>query len=607
MKPIRPFTRGVVFLAMLSAAATLAQAAGSDSTATKNSAAKEEDLIAKLRSDAPAAEKAITCKFLAVYGSREAVGDLAKLLTDEHLASWSRIALEAIPGPEADAALRDALGSLKGRLLVGTINSIGVRRDQQAVGPLTAQLQGSDPDAASAAAVALGRIGNADATKTLRSSLAAAPAKVRNAVAEGCILCAERLMAEGKTNDAVEIYEEVRKAEVPKQKILEATRGAILARKVDGIPLLIEQLRSPDKPLFQIGLMTARELSGRAVGDALVKEAAGASPDRAALLLVAFADRNDAAATPAVLAIAKGGPKEVRIAAIGIVGRLGDASSLSTLLDIATDNDAELAQAAKAALAALPGDSINADIVARLAKADGTMLPVLLELVGQRRIDATEPLVGALGHPDAAARGAALMALGATVGPDKLSLLISQVVSPKNPADATVAQKALCAACVRMPDREVCASQLSAALAKAPQSAKGELLEILGEVGGANALATIGAAVKGSDPELQDTGSRLLGEWMTIDAAPVLLDLAKTAPSDKYQVRALRGYIRLARQFVMPDAERAEMCQKALGASERAAEQQLVLPVLQRYPSPEALDVAMQARKCPRSRTRPRA
>ena len=43
-----------------------------------------------------------------------------------------------------------------------------------------------------------------------------------------------------------------------------------------------------------------------------------------------------------------------------------------------------------------------------------------------------------------------------------------------------------------------------------------------------------------SNPELQDAGSRLLGEWMTVDAAPVLLDLAKTAAEEKYEIRAIR-------------------------------------------------------------------
>jgi HEAT repeat protein len=351
--------------------------------------------------------------------------------------------------------------------------------------------------------------------------------------------------------------------------------------------------------MFQMGLVVARELPGSEAADALATELANAAPDRAALLLLAFADREDARVTPAVLAVSKSGPKAVRIAAMGVVGRLGDASCVAALLESATDNDAELAQAALAALASLAGEEVNSDIVARLGSADAKTLTALLQLVGQRRIAATADLVKALDHADPAVRRAALTALGATIGPKDLPVLVAQVVSPKNPADAQAALKALHAAAVRMPDREACAADLSAAIQPAPAAAKPVLLEILGEMGGTQALQTIAAAVKGSDPNLQDTGSRVLGAWMELDAAPVLLDLAKTAPSDKYQVRALRGYIRLARQFAKSDQQRAEMCQTALGASDRVAEQQVVLTVLQSYPSDETLNVAMKARQTP--------
>jgi HEAT repeat protein len=561
-------------------------------------ASKEKELIDVLRT-APPAEKAVACKQLAVYGTRDAVPVLAPLLADEQLASWARIALEAIPDPAADEALRKATQTLKGRLLIGTINSIGVRRDAGAVDPLTGYLKNPDAEVASAAAVALGHIGNAAATKTLRQALGGTAGAVRTAVAEGCILCAERLMAEGKTSEAVEIYDEVRRADVPKQRILEATRGAILARKSAGIPLLIEQIKSTDKGFFQIGLSVARELPGREVADALAAELAYVTPERAALLLYALADRNEPAVPPAVLEAAKSGPKPVRIAAIGFVGRLGDASSLSTLLEIATDPDVELSQMAKTALAGLPGEKVGSEIVDRLPKADGKTLAVLIELVGQRRIDAMPALVKAVDHSDAAIRGAALTALGETVGLKELSVLVSQAVAPKHPGDAQVAGRALRTACVRMPDREACAAELAAAMPRASVSTQSNLLEILGAMGGPTALQTIGAAVKGRDEVLQDTGSRLLGEWMTLDAAPVLLDLAKNPASDKYQVRALRGYIRLARQFSMPDRQRAEMCQKALEASNRTPEQKLVLAVLQRYPNLDTLKVAAKATEVP--------
>ncbi|MFM8536637.1 MAG: hypothetical protein ACKOES_00990, partial [Planctomycetaceae bacterium] len=121
--------------------------------------AKEQELLAVLRSDAPEADKAITCKYLAVYGSSAAVADLAKLLGNPHLASWARIPLEVIPGPEADSALRAAAGSLGGRALVGVINSIGVRGDATAVPLLEGRLKDGDAEVAAGAPAARGAVG----------------------------------------------------------------------------------------------------------------------------------------------------------------------------------------------------------------------------------------------------------------------------------------------------------------------------------------------------------------------------------------------------------------------------------------------------------------
>ena len=128
-----------------------------------------------------------------------------------------------------------------------------------------------------------------------------------------------------------------------------------------------------------------------------------------------------------------------------------------------------------------------------------------------------------------------------------------------------------------------------------PTAVKNRFLEILGEVGGSNALAAMRAAAVGNDAELRDTSSRLLGSWFDVEAGPVLLELAKM-PNNQFNVRALRGYIRLARQFTMPEPQRAEMCRSAMQATNRAAEQKLVLEVMERYPSPEMLKVAQEVK-----------
>ena len=591
-----PFlTRTIAFVTVWTAVVATSVQAESPSTSNE----KEKSLIAVLRSDASPAEKAIACKKLAIDGSSEAVPDLAKMLSDPQLSSWARIALEAIPGEASDDALRDAADSLDGQLLVGMINSIGVRMDANAVDLLTKKLQDADTEVASAAAVALGHIGNDAATESLRTALSGASTEVRSAVAEGCVLCAERLHKQGDAVAAAEIYDEVRNASVPKQRILEATRGAILAWSQKGIPLLLELFQSPDKAMFQLALGTVREYPGDTVDSFLPDEVARATPDRAALIIQAMADRPESVDLPAVLKFAQQGPKQVRLSAIDALRRVGDDSCLATLLELASDDDADYLQAAIETLAVLPGETVDTQIVGMLPKSEGKNHALLLQLIGKRRIDALSDVFGALDHSDSAVRHAALVALGETVTLNTLPRLVSQVLSPENPQDAAVAQQALRAASVRMPDRDACTHALASAMNRAPSETKDVLLEIIAEVGGTTALETLGDAAKNADPQMQDTSSRLLGKWNGVEAAPVLLDLAKTAPAEKYQIRALRGYIGLARKFAMSHPERAKMCQSALNAASRIDEKRLVLDVMKLHPSHATLKLANRAKQDP--------
>ncbi|MGQ0636906.1 MAG: HEAT repeat domain-containing protein [Planctomycetaceae bacterium] len=588
----RPFT----FLAPVAVliASIGAKASGDEGQTTP--AEKERELIATLRSDAAPADKALACKYLAIYGSDEAVPELARLLVDDRLASWARIALETIPGPAAGDALQRSLDSLQGKLLVGAINSLGVRRDANSVGRLTEKLTDGDLEVASAAAVALGHIGNAEAVRALRQALAVAPVRVRSAVAEGCGLCADGLLSVGHAGLAAAIYDEVRKADVPRARKLEATRGAILARKDEGIPLLVELLQSPDKGLVQLALGTARELPGRRIDEALAAFVPGAPADRAALVIDAMADRKETVVLAALLKAAEGGPEPVRLAAIGALGRVGDASCFAPLLKMALESDDQISQTAHGAVASLPDPRVDQEIVRQLqatqaSAVQGRRYPLLLELVGQRRIDALGSLLKALEHSDQEVRHAALISLGATIPAAQLSTLISQAVAPVHAEDAASARQALKAACVRMPDREACARELAQSLKRAEPDAAISLVQILGAVGGAQALETLSAAARGGDSQLEDASSRALGEWTTTDAAPVLFELAQTGP-EKYRVRALRGYLRIARQFAMPLADRLEMCERALTVARQPAEQRLVLDVLKRYPDVQTLALA---------------
>lgn len=199
--------------------------------ASKGNAAAQKDLetrlAALLGTDAPMAAKDVACRQLSLVGSAACVPAVAPLLTDEKLSHMARYVLERIPAPEAVAAMRDALSKVKGRLKVGVINSLGVRRDAEAFGALAALLEDSDAGIASAAAAAVGSIGTPEAAKALDAFQAKAPKKISLAVADARLCCAEKLLADGKKVDAMAIYKALSKGELPKHVKVAAQRGLL--------------------------------------------------------------------------------------------------------------------------------------------------------------------------------------------------------------------------------------------------------------------------------------------------------------------------------------------------------------------------------------------
>jgi len=595
-------------------ALVLAARASGGALALDAAASREQELLAVIRSETPEADKALAFKGLAVHGSPACVGDVAKYLGNERLASWARITLEAIPGEEAAAALRAAAAdaNLGSRLRVGVINSLGVRRDAAAVSLLTTRLGDADPNVASAAAAALGKIGTAEAAAALRGALAAGK-PAREDVAEACVVCGEALVARGNSAAAIGLFDAVRGAEVSEQRQAEAARGAILARGRAGLPLLVELLQSPSKRLFNMGLFAARQLASGADRDAadayevdlaILKSLAstagpGGQAARRGLLIDLIADRNVRGASSgvrqALLDAAHDGDAAVQGAAIRALGRCGDASSAAGLLDLAAGAGPDVAAVVRQALATMPAAGVDEVILARMTGGDAATLPLAIGLVGDRRIvSAAAQVLPLADHADAGVRAAALAALGSVVGLGDLRTLVSKVTAPRDDAEAQAAATALKEAAVRMADRDGCAAVIAEAIGSAGVRAPA-LLETLADVGGGKALATVAAAAKSGDPALQDAATRVLGKWMTADAAPVLLDLATGDAAGSYRGRAFKGYVRIARQFALPEPERAEMCRRALAAARDPADRKGVIEILVRYPHAATLAVAREA------------
>ena len=568
-------------------------------TTAAHSFAQEAELLAVLRSDAGLQEKSAACRQLARIATKEAVPTLAALLGDEELSHMARYALEAIRDPSVDDALRDALGKVQGQPRLGVIGSLGARRDAKAVDALAGLLEGTD--AAGAAARALGNIGTSAAAKALEDALPDASGGSQTAICEGLLRCAEALAADGQSAASRAIYDRLRGvADAPQQVRAAALRGAILARGKEGVPLLVEAIGGSDYALAAAAVRAAMESPGAEIADALLAELPKASAQRQGLLIMALAAHGEPRLLPAVLQAAQSSDGQLRILAFRALKRVGDASCVPALLDAAAGGGDEVSQAAMESLESLQDKSVDDQLVTRLSEAQGKMRIVLIELAGRRRTAAAAAALWlAADDADPVVRAAALAGLGAVIETADLPKLIARLAATKEEQEATALDKALREVCLRSEDREVVAAQLAAALASADEPLKARILETLNVVGGATSLEAVAAAARSSNEEFRDAAFRVLGEWKSADAAPILLDLHNAVNDERLKIRAIRAYIRIARQFDMPADRRAAMCRTALETADRDADKRLVLEVLLRYPSEEMQAIAIEAAKVP--------
>jgi HEAT repeat protein len=383
---------------------------------------------------------------------------------------------------------------------------------------------------------------------------------------------------------------------VPRQRQLEAIRGAILARQSAGLPLLLEQLRSPDKALFGIGLRTARELPGRDITEALAAELGKCSPERQSFLLLALADRTDAAVMPAVLAAASNGSQTLRLTAIGALDRRGDVSSVPVLLNAAADADADVSQAALSALARLPGNEVDAALSDRLATASGKNRQVLIILAGQRHIDRALPvIVRSTGDSDAGVRNAAVQAIGLLGTDAQAADLVRLLQATQNAKERGDIEMAFLAISSRTGTRSV---PPVLPLARNDDVALRIIaLHVLASAGGPDALAAVQSAVQDKDESVQDEAVRTLSTWPNnwpedSGVAQPLLTLAKSDAKTSHQVLALRGYLQyLQSNKQLKNDDKLSKVTDVLPLIKRPEEKRLAIAAIGTIPAPAALEL----------------
>ena len=554
----------------------------------------EQALIGVLQSDRPPAEKAAACRNLKPIGTATSVPALAALLADKDLSHWARWALETMPCPEAGAALRGALAKTAGLTKAGLCDSLGARRDREAVGPLAELARGEDPQVAASAAMALGKIGGAEAVAALKAAEPKAPAPAQPVIADGLLLCADRFLAAGDAKSAAAIYKETYESKAPEHVRVAGYRGLVLASGGEAVALMAKALTGADRAALRAALQLVREVKGGGATKELAALLAKVPPATQVALVEALKQRGDPAAAPAIVAAVESPAPEVRLAALEALGTLGDAAAAPLLAAVAAKATGAEQDAAREALVLMRDPKVREVLLADLPKAPPPVQAEMVRALGYRKeTQAVPSLLKMAEGPEDSTRLVALKSLAMLADSSAAADLLKLLAGAKTDAEREAVEQALGAACGRSDKPETGVPVVLGAMEGAAVPVRAALLRVAGRLGGAEALKALRAGLQDKEPAIRQAALRAMADSAGPEAATDLLQLAKGAPGVADRVLALRGYWRLvAAAADRPAEERWKMCEAGMAAAQRADEKKLGLTELAKVPHPAALALA---------------
>jgi HEAT repeat protein len=544
----------------------------------------------------------LASKRLGTYGTAKSIPELVKLLGDDKVAHYARYALETIPAPEVNAALREAVKTQKGKLLAGVINSLGVRRDAGAMSVIAPLLKSDDADVVNSAYGYFGYIGTPESADFLLKQ--PLNEKYKKYHADALFEVAQQLRANGNNRKAIEVYTAIGGIDFAKYQ----KNGALYWRikttaneDIDSaITLLLAQTKA-DESQFAVALKAARELpAGDAVAKAMVGELDKLQPERKALWIAALGDRIDDASKKVSLPVIgkqlSSKDAAVKLAAVKALARIADGSVLTALIDAATDEDETIAEAARLTIIGISGTAVDNAIVNLLKTGNVKQKKEAIYIVEQRRISSAFGLLKD-GLKDPETRDVALKALGQVATIDDLPVLLNVLDSATSQQEVDAINAVLMSAVTRM-KKEDATKVIESRLKGASVGQQVSIISLLKELGGKQAVEIVNGYAWGASAETKDAAIAALGSWRSpedIDLiADVCLKIAKEAKENKYKSRALKGYLRLARQFSsIPEERKLQMVKQYMELATSKADRLLAFDVFTRTPSPKTIDAAV--------------
>jgi type 1 glutamine amidotransferase len=571
-------------------------------------AACEKELLAYLESAANPYALMAVCRSLRLVASEKSVPTLERLLQREDATDQARYALEAIPGPEPDAALLRSLAAAKGAVKIGIVSSLGRRRTAGAVAPLSALVSDQDAGLSGAAVAALSRIGGSAAAAALTEAYGKSEGARRLDIAYAMLSSIDESLAGRDFPSALALSEKILAAPAEglpvvvrrtalKDKILSLDKPEAARLVLDVLTRGPVELQQP--AIAQVGkLFAAPEI--RPIADLLPRLSEAGQVQ----LIAELARFPKDAVQPAVLLETRSDSPLVRIAAFNALASVGDASTVTLLAERAAAAKGQEQAAARLSLWKLPGQDVDEAVLFALLAAprDEVKRELIQAIAGRRILPGRGLLMVQARNGSAALAAEAARALRGVASPNDIPDLLSVLLELRDEAAQDEMRATVGSLAQKIQNPIVRAAAVKRLLAPPVDSSvekvvdvrkRGLLLRTLGSIGDDSSLSLLRDALREDNADIKDSAVRALAEWPSPAPREDCLTIARDSQNLTQRVLALRGYVRMIglEKYQSPAAA-VQTLKSTLDLATRPDEKRLILGALQDFPSPEALAVA---------------
>jgi HEAT repeat protein len=558
-----------------------------------------QQLVAVLRSPtATYAAKQAAAQRLALFPAADILpGDnraafLAMLLNDQQV-NLARLALDRVPGPEVDTLYAEALPRAQGLSRMALIESAGNRRIAAASPTLTAALADADSSLAAAAAKALGQIGTAETLHVLQQ---ATPATLP--VLQAQLAAAAQV---GGT-EALAVYENLAgRADAPAGLRAAAARAQLFAAP-NGSERLTAVLTGQDAAAKAAAIEALTTLPAAATVPAVAVLLPRLDAATQTAVVTALGQTGSTDAVAPVTALLSSDSATVRAAVITALGRLpGSPATATELARVGARAKVADAKLARQSLAVLNGPGVAEAIVTGAKAADSGLRVVFIEQLASRNMAEQLPLLLQLrSDPDVAVRNAALGALADIAPASAQGDLIAWTVGATDPTEQSRALRALAVVTLRNPSVADRSRAIIGALEQAEPAVAVRLLPVLPRIGDQPSAECAARLAQRGAPAEAAAAAAALYRWPNETGLVPLITVAEQARAEATRAAATAAALRMVdRTRTLSDAQLRDAVKRLLAVATDAEVRSRLVYLLGRSADATTLAYAEQLRTSP--------